>query len=77
MSKKLIPNLKPLLKEKGITQRELAERIKYRKSGLSEFANNKLEHYPKVLLEGIMNELNVSIGELFVVEEESKEKATQ
>lgn len=70
MSKKLIPNLKPLLKQKGITQKELAQKINYREPAISEFANNKMQHYPKALLEGMLTELDVRIEDLFTIEEE-------
>ncbi|MED3649937.1 helix-turn-helix transcriptional regulator [Heyndrickxia sporothermodurans] len=60
--------LKEILKEKGIEQKELAQRAGLTERTVSELCNNKVKRYPKEALEKIMEALDLrDLNELFDV----------
>lgn len=65
-----MPNLKQLLQEKGISQKEFAQKIEYREATISEMCNDLVKQYRKDLLEKIVNELDIKdMNEVFKIVE--------
>lgn len=52
-------NLRGILKERGIEQRQLAEMTGLSVRTISELVNNKMKHYPKKALEKIASVLDI------------------
>lgn len=73
MKKTIEVRLKTLLKERGIEQKELAERAELTERTVSELVNNKTKRYPKDVLEKIAMALNIDdINEIItLINEES------
>ncbi|WP_096189998.1 helix-turn-helix domain-containing protein [Evansella halocellulosilytica] len=64
-------NLKEVLKERGLTQKELAEKIEVREATISELCNNKLKLYPREVLSKIAEELDIDdINSIITIKKE-------
>lgn len=71
---KLQVKLKQLLKDRDITQKELAERTGLKPSVISELANNQRSSINRNYIELVAKELGVKdIGEIIELTEENKE----
>ena len=76
MKKIIEVRLKPLLKERGIEQKELAEIAGLTERTVSELVNNKTKRYPKEALEKIAVALNIDdINDIITIvnEEDAKQ----
>lgn len=76
MKKTIEVRLKPLLKERGIEQKELAEIAGLTERTVSELVNNKTKRYPKEALEKIAVALNIDdINDIITIvnEEDAKQ----
>ncbi|MEW4328223.1 helix-turn-helix transcriptional regulator [Rossellomorea marisflavi] len=60
MEKVIEVKLRQILKEKGIGQKELAEKTGLTERTISELCNNKIRRYPKDALEKIVSALNLT-----------------
>lgn len=68
MNRRIKSNLRTLLNERNIEQKELAEITGLSVRTISELANDKMKYYPKRALEAIANALNVDdINELLTL----------
>jgi DNA-binding Xre family transcriptional regulator len=63
-------NLKAILDERNISVRKLALEIEYRYETVRQLYNNDTEHYPKALITKICNHLDITPGELIILETE-------
>jgi DNA-binding Xre family transcriptional regulator len=61
-------NLKAILDERNISVRKLALEIEYRYETVRQLYNNDTEHYPKALITKICNHLDITPGELIILE---------
>lgn len=68
MNKRIKSNLKTLLNDRGIEQKELAEMTGLSVRTISELANDKMKHYPKRALEAIASALDIDdINQLLTI----------
>lgn len=68
MNRRIKSNLRTLLIEHNLEQKELAEITGLSVRTISELANDKMKHYPKRALEAIANALDVDdINELLTL----------
>jgi DNA-binding Xre family transcriptional regulator len=67
---KVRSNLKAILNERNISVRKLALEINYRYETVRQLYNNDTEHYPKALITKICNHLDITPGELIVIDKE-------
>ncbi|CAM3802559.1 helix-turn-helix domain-containing protein [Alkalicoccus chagannorensis] len=69
MSQKLVRcNLKKLLDERGMLQKELARNTGIRPATVSALYTGKVRHYPADVIERIVNELQLeSVSELITI----------
>lgn len=73
MNKRIKSNLKTLLNERGIEQKELAKMTGLSVRTISELANDKMKHYPKRALEAIASALDIDdINELLTLVDEDE-----
>ena len=73
MNKRVKSNLKTLLNERGIEQKELAEMTGLSVRTISELANDKMKYYPKKALEAIASALKIdNINELLTIVDEDE-----
>lgn len=71
MAKRIETNLKRILDERGISQKELAIATGIREATISDLCRNAMRRYPKDVLEKIMDELNLkNIDELLIIVDE-------
>ena len=61
-------NLKALVDERGLNPLQLSKRINYRYESVRVMYNDTAKHYPKDLLLLLCKELEVTPGELLVLE---------
>ncbi|QHA36877.1 helix-turn-helix domain-containing protein [Rossellomorea marisflavi] len=75
MEKVIEVKLRQILKEKGIGQKELAEKTGLTERTISELCNNKIRRYPKDALEKIVSTLNLtSMDTLMEIKEAASNK---
>jgi len=68
MTKRIKTNLKRILRDRELEQRELAEMTGLSVRTISELANDKMKHYPKQALERIAAALDIDdINELLTI----------
>lgn len=67
---KIVFTLKELLKEKGITQKQLSEIAGIRLATLSDICNNKIKHVPVCVLELICDYVGCSLSDFMVSKSE-------
>lgn len=68
--REMVINLKVLLAERDMTQKDLAEKIGFSGRAISDLTSRKTKRYNKELLEAIINEFNLdSMDELFKIVE--------
>ena len=60
----IVFKLGDVLKEKGISQRELARRLLVRPNTINDLVNNNTKMISKELLNGICRELNCTVADL-------------
>lgn len=65
-------NLKALVDERGLNPLQLSKRINYRYESVRVMYNDTAKHYPKDLLLLLCKELEVTPGELLVLENEEE-----
>jgi DNA-binding Xre family transcriptional regulator len=63
-------NLKAILDERNISVRKLAIEIDYRYETVRQLYNNDTEHFPKALITKICNYLDITPGQLIILEKE-------
>lgn len=69
MNRRIKSNLRTLLNERNIEQKELAEITGLSVRTISELANDKMKHYPKKALESIVNALNIDdLNDILTIE---------
>ena len=68
MNRRIKSNLRTLLNERNIEQKELAEMTGLSVRTISELANDKMKYYPKKALEAIASALDIDdINELLTI----------
>jgi putative transcriptional regulator len=64
-------NLKKILDEKGLSIRQVARDIDYRFDSVRQLYNNENKVYPRELLSKLCTYLNVTPGELLIIEKDN------
>lgn len=73
MNRRIKSNLRTLLNERNIEQKELAEMTGLSVRTISELANDKMKYYPKKALEAIASALDIDdINELLTLIDDDK-----
>lgn len=65
---KIKSNLQPLLDEKGISVLRLSKEIDYRYETVRKMYNDEIEHFPRELILRLCKYLNVTPGDLIIIE---------
>lgn len=65
--------LSEILKEKGISQRELSRRTGIKQPTISKMCNDTLQHFPLESLDLICETLNCEIGDILKYKKEQSE----
>ncbi|WP_375104652.1 helix-turn-helix domain-containing protein [Paenibacillus sp. RS8] len=65
-------NLKAIIDEKGLNPLQLSKKIDYRYESVRVMYNDTAKHYPKDLLLLLCKELEVTPGDLIIVENEKE-----
>lgn len=68
----IVCNLKAILENRGMTQKDLAEAIYAHEATISHLCNNKFERVNMSVLDGICNHLGIKLSELMIHIPESK-----
>ena len=63
-------NLKKLLDERKLKIRQVARDIEYRPESVRQLYNDELERFPRDLLSKLCSYLNVTPGEILIIEKE-------
>lgn len=70
---KIKSNLQPILDERGISVLKMSKDIEYRYESVRQIYNNENKTYPRELLTKICVYLNITPGELLIIEKEQSE----
>lgn len=71
---KIKSNLQAILDERGISVLKLSKEIDYRYESVRKMYNDDAKHFPKDLLLKLCTYLNVSPGELIIIEKDNPSK---
>jgi len=75
MTKRIKTNLRNILNDRGIEQRQLAEMTGLSVRTISELVNDKMKHYPKHALEKIAAALDIDdINELLTIDKRNSDE---
>jgi DNA-binding Xre family transcriptional regulator len=66
-------NLKQILDERKLSIRQVARDIDYRFDSVRQLYNNENKNYPRELLTKLCTYLNVTPGEILIIEKEQSE----
>lgn len=69
--------LKQILDNQDISIRQLAKDIDYRFESVRQLYNDEMERYPRDLLDRLCKHLNITLDQLFTIEEGKKELANE
>lgn len=67
-------NLKKILDERQLSIRQVAKDINHRPESVRQLYNDELERYPRDLLTKLCTYLNVTPGELLIIEKDEGSK---
>jgi DNA-binding Xre family transcriptional regulator len=68
---KVKSNLQPILDERKISVLKLSKDIEYRYESVRKMYNDEIEHFPKALILKICTYLNVTPGDLIIIENDN------